>query len=91
MTSLGLKIVGEEMEVGFTVLSRDELNVAIDRLYAMADTVWPTEQAPVDDVDMTLPATDKGLNWARPPRNGLVPGITEEQRDAVWRESQGLR
>ena len=78
MTSLGLKIVGEEMEVGFTVSSRDELNVAIDRLYAMADTIWPPSPAgakSIGDEEPRPEPNDRGLNWVQ----------------ATWRESQGLR
>ena len=85
MTSLGLKIVGEEMEVGFTVSSRDELNVAIDRLYAMADTIWPSSPAGVKAIGDEYPIpepNDKSTDWA---------GVAHREVMRDWREQQGLR
>ena len=40
MTNLGMKIVGEELEVSFTVSSREEFEAAVARLQTVAATIW---------------------------------------------------
>ena len=41
MTNLGFKIVGTEVEVGFSAATREEFDVAVARLTMLVETVWP--------------------------------------------------
>lgn len=48
-SNLGLKIVGEQLEVGFTADNREQFDSYVDRLRMIADTVWskePVEKTP---------------------------------------------
>ena len=89
MTNLGMKIVGDELEVGFTVSSREEFDTAVARLQTVAATIWikwhepePDPQfAPEKALDHPVFRTDAvGSNYAH-----------ERKAAAVWREDQGLR
>ena len=41
MTNLGFKIVGTEVEVGFSAATREEFDVAVARLTMLVETIWP--------------------------------------------------
>ena len=82
MTNLGMKIVGEELEAGFTVSSRAEFDWAVARLSVIVATLWPGKIEPdpsPTDIEKVYAnvaiAQEKGIPAAQ----------------AAWRESQGLR
>ncbi len=79
MTSLGLKIVGAEMEVGFTASTREEFDSFVARLRMMADTVWPKEHAPE-------PQDSAADRYVREHAE-----VTQREVVRDWRDSQGLR
>ena len=91
VTNLGMKIVGEELEVGFTVSSREEFDAAVARLQTVAATIWASG------------AQQSGENQPLPPSRNLVVGegtirpampgdyATERKAAASWRDDQGLR
>ena len=78
--NLGMKIEGEQMEVGFTVGSREEFDVAVSRLTTVAGMLWLDFSVPVEQSSVTV-----AVNPA--------PGNYAEERAAAknWREAQGLR
>ena len=60
MTNLGMKIVGDELEVGFTVSSREEFDVAVARLQTVAATIWTSgAQQSGENSIYRLPPDDK--------------------------------
>lgn len=89
MTNLGMKIVGEELEVGFTVASREDFDQTIARLQVVASLLWPASlaaQRGVGDDEPIPEPNDKGVNWSQ------QANYAEERAAAqAWRENQGLR
>ena len=84
VTNLGMKIVGDELEVGFTVSSREEFDAAVARLQTVAATIWATPNAndemPERMVIQKAPTVMEQLGYAE-----------ERKAAAAWREDQGLR
>ncbi len=77
--NLGMKIEGDQMEVGFTVGSREEFDATVMRLTTVVGMLWPDFSAPVEQSSAVV-----AVNPA--------PGNYAEQRAAAnWREAQGLR
>ncbi len=90
MSNLGMKITGSDMEVGFLASTREEFDSFLDRLRLMADTVWTAEKSTqslssgVGSPEEPIPLpTDLGVDYAAIKKNA--------QRQAKWREEQGLR
>ena len=81
MTNLGMKIVGEELEVGFTVSSREEFDAAVARLQTVAATIWAPSLERVSDA-----------NYAQERAEAHELQPTQYIKNAqAWREDQGLR
>jgi len=59
VSSLGLKLVGTELEVGFTVSTREEFDIFVARLEMMADSVWPAQ----NDSVAVEPRKEDQVEW----------------------------
>jgi hypothetical protein len=79
MNNLGMKIVGDELEVGFTVSSREELALAISQVMMMAVAIWKDETAPKEPEKNSVAEYQKHIEPVR------------DRIDRTWREQQGLR
>ena len=85
VTNLGMKIVGEELEVGFTVSSREEFDAAVARLQTVAETIWMSQHEPE-------PERALGANYAQERAEAHELRPTQYIKNAqAWREDQGLR
>ena len=78
MTNLGFKIVGTEVEVGFSAATREEFDVAVARLTMLVETVWPKFGVVVVDDKPNDKPNDLTVDY-------------HSQSSGNWREAQGLR
>lgn len=88
MTNLGMKIVGEELEVSFTVSSREEFDAAVARLQTVAATIWIKWHEPEPDPQF---APERMVIQKAPTVMEQLGYAEERKAAAAWREDQGLR
>jgi hypothetical protein len=80
MSSLGMKIEGSNMEVGFTASTREEFDYYQQTLRLLADRIWTG--APVETSD---------FRRATPSFDGLSRELNAKRQEADgWKEKLGL-